>query len=525
MILLNYSKLTAMNITRKLETVFLLIKSLSKAEKRYFHLFSTVQSGEKAYITLFELCDDALTPDLIRVQFAETLPGKSFEMAVKHLYKVLLDCLVKLREKQDRQTEIFNRITKAGILFERELWNDAFAQLEKARNIAVESENDLMSLLILRTEVKYLSALEFPGVTERALVNKQVELNERMFHARSVNQHLQLYDILRHRIIHKGFARSDKHKDNLNDLVLSELHLIANSSYKGFEVQKLHRLFQASYYLNAGNYKAAIRNYHELIELFESNTHLLLNPPIYYFSALNGVLDSLLSEGVYFEMPYFLSKLKELEDGDYSTEFKLDVMATHYLYESSAYLQTGQLQLVSQLMERHAEPLFDKMSLIRPVLQLNIHLRSAIYYLSSGDLKMTRKSLNRIFASGKVYHSFPGYRIARLLNLLLQAELGNYEFHENEIISIKRSMSYERQIYQTEKVIFKFVKAYPLPSYGKAREKLWNQFNKELDKIKGSKYERQLLKVFNFAAWIRCKLTKTPFDEILIEETMINSSS
>ena len=36
----------------------------------------------------------------------------------------------------------------------------------------------------------------------------------------------------------------------------AKLNLIANSSYKGFETEKLHLLFQSTYFLNSGNYKA-----------------------------------------------------------------------------------------------------------------------------------------------------------------------------------------------------------------------------------------------------------------------------
>lgn len=64
----------------------------------------------------------------------------------------------------------------------------------------------------------------------------------------------------------------------MNDLVLSELYLIANSSYRSFEANKLHLLFQATYYLNVGNYKLAIQYYQELIGLFNENQHLILNP-------------------------------------------------------------------------------------------------------------------------------------------------------------------------------------------------------------------------------------------------------
>lgn len=186
-------------------------------------------------------------------------------MAAKHLYRVIMDCLVHLRKKEDVQATIFNYITKADILFERELFEEAFNQLNKAQKLAATYENDPLLLLIRRTELKYLSSLGFNEISERELVNKQMKINDIMKYSRNINLHLQLYDILKHRIANKGYIRSEKQKDNLNDLVLSELNLIANNSYKGFEARKLHLLFQATYYLNTGNYKSAIRFYQELI--------------------------------------------------------------------------------------------------------------------------------------------------------------------------------------------------------------------------------------------------------------------
>ncbi len=71
----------------------------------------------------------------------------------------------------------------------------------------------------------------------------------------------------------------------------------------------------------------------------------------------------------------------------------------------------------------------------------------------------------------------------RLINLLILAELGITAFR-NEINSIKRNIHYEKHIYRTEKLLFRFVMSYPLPSYQKAQNKLWMQFQKEIVKIR-----------------------------------------
>ncbi|WP_102408892.1 hypothetical protein [Parabacteroides bouchesdurhonensis] len=503
----------------KTSSLIILINSLTKAEKRYFRLYTNLQNGEKAYLHLFDLLDKKLPIEEIYTQFSDIQNGSSFDMAVKHLYRVILDCLVKLREKQNIQTEIFNYISKAGILYERELFEDAFSELNKAQKLATIYENDPLLLLILRTEIKYLSALNFEGIGERQLVAKQMKIHEVMKYSRNINMHLQLYDILKYRLNYKGYARSDKQKEDLNDLVLSELNLIANSSYRSFESNKLHLLFQATYYLNSGNYKSAIRYYQELINLFEKNKHLLSTPPIYYVSAIQGILNSLHIAGLYQEMPFFLSKLKKIEASDYPTEFILDIRACIYQYELAGFLNTGKFVEAKELTNQYDDSLFKKSNLLTLEVQLKLHISSTILYLSCEDLSNAKKCIKRIFSSGKLFYALPSYKIARLINLLLQAELGNYDFLTNEINSIKRNIRYEKHIYITEKLIFRFVQAYPLPSYEKVKNKLWLQYQKDINMIKQNKYEQQLLKTFDFLSWIESKLTNRPFAEVLKEKT------
>ena len=94
----------------KLNQVMLLIKSLSKAEKRYIRLYTNLQNGDKHYMVLYDLACEGFSAEQIYEKFCGKVNEKSFEIAAKHLYRVLWDCLVQLREKQDIQTTIFNYI-------------------------------------------------------------------------------------------------------------------------------------------------------------------------------------------------------------------------------------------------------------------------------------------------------------------------------------------------------------------------------------------------------------------------------
>jgi len=490
-------------------SLLVLIKSMSKAEKRYFKLHSNLQSGEKAYSSLFRLMNNAEGVEGLQESFARENPGFSFDVAVKHTNKVILDSLAHLRKNYDIQPRIFNYVTKSSILFERGLVEESFGELRKARKLAEFYENDSLVILIRRTELKYMSSTDFTGITEKRLVDKQMKINEVLKYTRNANQHVQLYDIMKYRLTHKGLARSDRQKQHLNDLVLSELHLIANTSYRGFESEKLHLLFQATYFLNSGNYKAALRFYQELIELFDENKHRMLNPPVHYFNALKGILDSLQSAGLYLEMPYFIDKVREIEQGSYTVEFLQMVHAFSYLSEFSFHFNSGDIEAARRLRTEYEESLFKKIPLLNLKLQLQLNLNDTILSLALNKLKEARKSMKKILGSGKSLYNFPDYKVARLVNLLIHAELGNYEYLENEIVSLKRSMTSEKNVYQyrTEKLLLKFIKLYPLPSSFKEKDKIWYKFQKDVQLIRESKYERPLLKIFDFVSWIEKKLT------------------
>jgi hypothetical protein len=410
-------------------------------------------------------------------------------------------------------------LSEADVLYERALFDDAIEILNKAKKLSSTYEISPLVLLIQRMELKYMNALDFRNTTERQLINKQMKVMEEMKYTRSANLHAQLYDILKHRLTYKGYARSERQKEDLNDLVLSELNLIANNSYKGFETQKLHLLFQSTYYLHSGNYKLAIRFYQTLINLFETHRHIILNPPIYYLQAIIGILNSLMAASLYKEMPFFISKLKEIEKGHYATDFILNVRAHVFQYEFICAFHVGKFDLAANLIRQYEEPLFKKASLLRLEIQLGLFLNLTILDLATGNLKGAHKNIKKIIGSGKIFYVLPAYRHARLINLILQAELKNYDFLENEIKAIKRSIRYEKHTYSTEKLVFKFVLNHHLLDQQKARNKFIKQLKTETINIGRNKYEQQLLVVFDFLSWMESKLTNCAFHEILAKKS------
>ncbi len=502
----------------KLTQLFLLINTLSKAEKRHFKLSTNLQNGKKQYLYLFKKLDECETVDMAYRSFCRKYGKKKAETSARYLYDLLLETLVYLNRETQVQNTIFQQIMKASLLYDRNFIQEALHSLSKAKKLAIKFEQDILLMLIRRTEITYITEAGFGAFTEKELVGKQTRLIESQKVTRSTNMHISLYSTLKYRLSYIDNIRSGKQKEVMNDLILSELNLVSNNYYQGFESLKLHLLFQATYYLNTGSYQSAIRNYTELLSLFDKYEHLKQDPPIYYFTTLTGIIQSLLTAGLYSEIPIFVQKLKELQKADYSKEFLLKVNWNLFYAQANYLLHTGRHQEAEKLCNEYDTVLIKKSASLYKENELDLYLCLVVINLHCQRLKTAQSYIKKIYKESKAFQLYPAFQTARLLKLIIDAELGNQELMDSDIRSIKRSLKNESQAYKTEKVLFKFLSMYPIPMYEKTRNRLWKRLEKDIINIREDKYERQLLNTFDFTRWIESKLTGLPFTEVNLSE-------
>ncbi len=466
------------------------------------------------YLVLFDTIErngDKPTPDLKR-EFMDARPGASFETTIRYLYDLLLESMLDLRKEQDSFYNLFNKILKARILYEKSLYDECFELLNNVIAYAEKYENYHALLLASRLELEYLLAVNFPGIDEKELLKKQFKVNEALKYLRKINEQSALYEILKHRVINKGYARSQKQKDELNDLVFSEISIVASQNLDNFEISKLHQLFQSNYMISVGDYKSALNSYIELSNLFEANKHLWSNPPVYYMETLEGVLESLRSIRNYDGMAYFIGQLKAIEGQ--SAGFRINLTCTVYLYELFPFLDRGDFNSALALMKKYKESLYDRLFALNRARQAELCLYTSLIYLGNSQYQKAHKFLNQIILRGKNYYDLPLYRTIRLVNLIILYKLGDFELIRYEIRSMKRDFNYTGKDYKIEKYLFKFL-IKELPSMPQKRAKLLDRALKELSDIRKDIFEMQILRIFDFTAWVESVIRKIPLSEVL----------
>lgn len=492
-----------------------LINTLTKAEKRYFRLYTALQQGNKDYVNLFNLMERQTFKNTAAAKEAFLLQykGSNYEVCSKYLYKILLDCLLHLRLQKNETALIATGILKSDILFERSLHEESLKQLHKVQHQAYERENNLLLLWAKQQEIQLLNQLNFPDLTADELLHKQTAIQTSIQQIQDLEQHSSLYITLRHRLLYQGIARTVRHQEALDELMQAELQ--ANITTPA--ARKTQLLFQAHYALITSDYNTALQLFHDLEILLDTYPYLLEDTPADHLLVIEGILDSLRASKRYNDLHLFLDKVRRFKNE--SAYFEVMIQRLLFIYESGRYIDSGDFPAALTLQKQYTPALQKNMYLLDIGKQAEIYLYQALVYLGNDDINKAHQSIDHVLQQSNLYSSLPIYRTFRLVHLLIQYELGNYEYIRYETRAFRRNLQPDsKRSYMLERTVIKFLSGGELPAVTTIRQTLWKKINVSFDKIRADKYERQQLKLFDFSAWIEAKLKRKPLGEILKEK-------
>ncbi|MFT4567141.1 MAG: hypothetical protein ACI9FN_002105, partial [Saprospiraceae bacterium] len=130
------------------EQLLLLIKSLTKSEKRNFSLHSKKQAVNRYYLDLFDIIIQSdVNIEEVQTKFNEAFPKISIDNTAKYLFDAIVNSLVDLRKGHDVSFAQYHHIMRSQILFERSINKEGLKELKKAQEIAKQSEDFLVYYL------------------------------------------------------------------------------------------------------------------------------------------------------------------------------------------------------------------------------------------------------------------------------------------------------------------------------------------------------------------------------------------
>jgi hypothetical protein len=137
--------------------------------------------------------------------------------------------------------------------------------------------------------------------------------------------------------------------------------------------------------------------------------------------------------------------------------------------------------------------------------QWELYFYNSLSYFGMHNWKKSHQFINEVMRKHQAYSQWLVCKATRLLNIIIYYEKGDTDYIEYEIRSYKRFFG-RQQLLKSELLLFRFIKIWPDPKRKKMPELQLKKMIQEFSVLQKDRYERQLLKYFDFTEWMKGKL-------------------
>ncbi|WP_379014631.1 hypothetical protein [Parasediminibacterium paludis] len=493
---------------RNTDILFLLIKSLEKAEKRSFKLYIKRSSAKEdlKIIQLFDALDKL--PEYDEKTLLKKLPTIEKPQLANlktHLYKQILASLRLLKSTENIDLQLNEQLDYARILYNKGLKLQSLKILERVKEIA-RSHNKFSFLTQVITLEKKIETLHITRSTlEKTahLAIEAVEVSERISRVTKLsNLALQLYSWY----VKNGHARNEEDEVDVRDFFKQNLPPKSEAEAGFYEKLYLYQSY-VWYAFIRQDFLMYYRYSQKWIDLFTAEPGMIEVETGHYIKGMHNLLNA------HFDLRNFSKfeiTLREFEAfGETAIANHHDNFRIHtFVYINSAKinqcLMTGTfkegLKLIPYIEEKLAE--YELYIDYHRVLVFNYKL--ATLYFGSGDYSTAIDYLQKI-----INHNV-GLRndlqcYARLMHMMAHYELGNHDIIEYLIKSVYRFMAKMQNLTVIEEEMFKFLRH----SFSVSPRKMQPEFEKflaEIKKYEKSRFETRAFAYLDIISWVESKV-------------------
>ena len=504
------------------DTLFILIKSLSKSEKRQFKLYvgRLGVNTDAKFLALFNLLDKMRAYDEKQILDSGIVKKAQLSNLKAHLYRQILVSLRLNPVNQNIRVQIREQLDFATILYQKGLYKQSLKILDKAKNFAIDNEEKNVAYEIVELEKIIETQYITRSIPDRAdeLAVQAKELSEHnVMTSKLSNLSLQLYGMM----LKVGYVRNDEDLNSVREYF--ESHLPAYSLEDlGFR-EKLW-LYKAHlwYSLLTQDFLAAYKYASKWVDLFYENEEMIHLNPVFYLKGNHYLLEAL------FFVKYgsqFRDTLERLEKQVSDPKFPQNdnIASLSFLYINSNRLSLHFLEgtfekglylvnIIEYGIKKHRDRIDEHHIML-------LYYKIACLYFGTGDNKNCILYLKRIISNKNLKMREDLMCFARVLSLVAHYEAGMDYHLEVQLKSTYKFLLKMNDLHAVQREMIKFLRnlgdIYP----GELR----NEFQKlydELKKYEHHPYEKRAFLYLDILSWLESHLQNKPVAQIIREKAL-----
>lgn len=501
------------------DTLFQLIKSLKKSEKRYFKM-SNSSTEDAKYTRLFSLIEKQKKFDDEEILEQEpTIKASQLSNLKAHLYTKVLESLRAYNSSTLPNIRIRDMVDHAEILFNKSLYSQCAEVIKKAKKLAIKSDNLEMQLEIMKWEKQMLSRQTVKDNLERT--NQVIkEIEETAIRINHINAFSNLQFKLQAMYKKIGFIRHENDFNEINKVFNKNLPLFEEETFSVSEKISLYNLY-IGYYFFIQDFEKGYNYASKLVALFTGQKTLILSRLEVYISSLNYLLiaqNKLLKYKEFQNTTRELRSLNNLPSAYLNENIKLKLQKYTFVHEFNRLFMKGDFARGVALMER-IMPGIDQFALqLDPHSRVIMYFKTACLYFGNEEHKTAVVWLNKIINSHEVDLREDIHGFARIVNLISHYELGNMELIEYYVRSTYRFLLKKEDLHQFQKYILNFLVRLKTNITEKELKIRFETLRNNLLELSKDPYEKRAFIYFDIISWLESKIENRPVQEIIQEK-------
>ena len=498
--------------------LFELIKSLTKSEKRFFKLQSSLQSGDKNYIRLFDTIDKMSEYDEEEVKsnfkgekFIKHLPSEK-----NHLYKVILKALRSFYGETSISSMLKQEIKNIEILYNKALFDECNKFLDRAKKLAIKYEKFYYLYELINWEKTLLEEAYEEGQFRdlNKLIQEESEVLDRL---RNLAEYHVLYSKINYVFRSGGYARTEENKVIVEEIVNHPL-------IKGKNTALSRRAATICYYTQGfcnmanGDYTTALEKFQRVITILDEHQDLRTDLAKRYVRTLSNIVTCHLDLNRIEEAKQVITLIQSFkeEDGFTFPDVQAAIFKNSNLAKLEVYHQTGGFGKALKEVDEMIESMTEFEGKISKESQLTFYYQFAFIHFGVHQHNKALFWLNKVLNDNEKDLRQDIFSYARLFNLVIHFELGNHDLLEYTIKSTARYLQKRERDFPIEKHIMEQMKKLIRAQNAQDKLKIYEGFKAGMRKLLKGPEDMIVLKYFDFNVWIESKINNTSYEEELI---------
>jgi tetratricopeptide (TPR) repeat protein len=495
-----------------------LVKSLTKSEKRFFKLHSSLQSGDKNYLRIFDAIDKQKVYDeeALKKLFAKETFIKHLPSEKNHLYKLILKALRAFHAESSVSGILKQEIKNIEILYQKALYVECNKLLHRAKRIAQENERfyywfELLSWEKMLLEEAYESG-EFTKDLD-ALIEEERMVIEKL---RNLAAYHILYSKINYVFRSVGYVRTEEEHAIVEEI--SEHPLI-----KGKNTAQSQRAATICYYTQGfchwakREWKTSLEKFLRVQKIMDQYPTIKSDLPKRYIRTLHYIINCQVELNEMKSARENIIAMRALPGmpGFSGRNIDTQIFVASYLSELRLLDRTGEHDKALALLDEVLAGMEEIGSGLQKEHELEFFFALACAYFGSGQMNKALFWLNRVLNDNEPTLRQDIFTYARLFNLVVHYELGNFDLLEYIVRSTQRFLNKRHRAYQVETTLVDHIKKLARATDPAVKLELFKALRDTLKELFKDPNESLVVKYFDVLSWVEGHIKGVPYSEVV----------